>query len=56
MTDNLNKKSITPYQDINDVLSYILNGIKKIADRNLVGLYPLPHMAIALNFMQCKPR
>lgn len=37
--NNLNKKSITPYQDINDVLLYLSNGIKNIAGKNLVGLY-----------------
>lgn len=30
---------MTPYQDINEILLYISNGIKNIAGENLIGLY-----------------
>jgi predicted nucleotidyltransferase len=39
MTNNLNTKNITPYQDVNGVLFNISNGIKDILGKNLIGLY-----------------
>jgi RimJ/RimL family protein N-acetyltransferase/predicted nucleotidyltransferase len=39
MTNSLNTSSITPYQDVNDVLFKISNDMKDILDDNLIGLY-----------------
>lgn len=39
MANNLNVTNITPYQDINEVLLHISNGIKDILGKNLTGLY-----------------
>lgn len=39
MANNLNVTNITPYQDINEVLLHISNGIKDILGKNLIGLY-----------------
>lgn len=39
MTNSLMTKNRTPYQDINEILAHLSNGIKDILDKNLVGIY-----------------
>jgi len=39
MTHYSSKKSITPYQDINEILSFISESIKTILGKNLIGVY-----------------
>lgn len=41
MTDNINKKSIISDQNIHEILSYLLSGIKDILNEKLIGLYLL---------------
>lgn len=39
MADNVNKMKFTQDLQINEVLSYLLNGIREILNENLIGLY-----------------